>query len=39
MVCFVGSTILEDAETLKILGKKLKKNTIAVDVICFGDIS
>lgn len=39
MVCFVGSTINEDIETLKILAKKLKKNTVAVDIICFGDVS
>jgi predicted nucleotidyltransferase len=29
----------EDLETLKILGKKLKKNNIAVDLVCFGDVS
>ena len=39
MVCFVGSTITEDVETLKIHAKKLKKNMIAVDVVCFGDCS
>ena len=39
MVCFIGSTIEEDVETLKILGKKLKKNQIAVDLVCFGDCS
>ena len=39
MVCFVGSTIKEDVETLKILAKKLKKNAVAVDVVCFGDCS
>ena len=30
MVCFIGSTIAEDADTLKIFGKKLKKNGVAV---------
>jgi 26S proteasome regulatory subunit N10 len=39
MVCFIGSSIKEDTETLKILGKKLKKNNIAVDLVCFGDVS
>ena len=39
MICFVGPTITEDIETLKILAKKLKKNTVAVDIVCFGDIS
>lgn len=39
MVCFIGSTIIEDIETLKALGKKLKKNNIAVDVISFGDVT
>jgi 26S proteasome regulatory subunit N10 len=39
MVCFIGSTVAEDLETLKILGKKLKKNNIAVDLVCFGDVS
>lgn len=39
MICFVGSSVLEDAETLKILAKKLKKNGVAVDLVCFGDCS
>lgn len=39
MVCFVGSTISEDLQTLKILAKKLKKNGVAVDIVCFGDCS
>jgi 26S proteasome regulatory subunit N10 len=39
MVCFVGSTIREDIETLKILAKKLKKNAVAVDLVVFGDLS
>ena len=39
IICFVGSTIAEDAETLKIIGKKMKKNGVAVDLICFGDCS
>jgi 26S proteasome regulatory subunit N10 len=39
MICFIGSSIVEDSETLKIFGKKLKKNSVAVDLICFGDVS
>ena len=39
MVCFIGSSIAEDADTLKIFGKKLKKNGVAVDLVCFGDCS
>ena len=39
LVCFIGSTIAEDADTLKIFGKKLKKNGVSVDLICFGDVS
>ena len=35
----MGSRIREDVETLKIIGKKLKKNSVAVDMICFGDCS
>ena len=30
---------MEDADTLKIFAKKLKKNQVAVDLICFGDCS
>lgn len=39
IICFVGSKIAEDSDTLKIFGKKLKKNGVAVDLICFGDCS
>ena len=39
IVCFVASTIAEDVDTLKIFAKKLKKNAVAVDLICFGDVS
>lgn len=39
IVCFIASTIVEDVDTLKIFAKKLKKNGIAVDLICFGDCS
>lgn len=39
LVCFIGSTIVEDADTLKIFAKKLKKNGISVDLVCFGDCS
>jgi len=39
IVCFIGSTIEEDLDTLKIFAKKLKKNGVAVDIISFGDCS
>ena len=39
LICFIGSSIAEDVETLKLYGKKLKKNNVAVDLICFGDCS
>lgn len=39
MICFIGSTITEDVETLKILAKKLKKNNVAVDLVVFGDVT
>jgi 26S proteasome regulatory subunit N10 len=39
IICFVASTIVEDVDTLKIFAKKLKKNGVAVDIICFGDVS
>ena len=38
-MCFVGSTIAENEEKLRIFAKKLKKNQIAVDLVCFGDCS
>ena len=34
---FVGSPIEEDEKSLVKLGKKLKKNNVAVDVINFGE--
>jgi 26S proteasome regulatory subunit N10 len=39
IICFVASTIAEDVDTLKIFAKKLKKNGVAVDIICFGDVT
>jgi 26S proteasome regulatory subunit N10 len=38
IVAFVGSPVKESAEDLVKLGKKLKKNNIAVDVINFGEV-
>lgn len=36
IIMFVGSPVQEDQETLVKLGKKLKKNGVAVDVVNFG---
>ncbi|KAJ3272833.1 hypothetical protein HK104_004385 [Borealophlyctis nickersoniae] len=37
IIVFVGSPLEEDEKTLVKLGKKLKKNNVAVDVINFGE--
>ncbi|KAJ2995184.1 hypothetical protein HDV02_001010 [Globomyces sp. JEL0801] len=37
IIVFVGSPIKEDEKTLVKLGKKLKKNNVAVDVVNFGE--
>jgi 26S proteasome regulatory subunit N10 len=37
IVAFVCSPISEDSRKLVNLGKKLKKNNVALDVVCFGD--
>lgn len=37
IVSFVGSPIKESGEDLVKLGKKLKKNNIAVDIVNFGE--
>ncbi|RKO95730.1 hypothetical protein CAUPRSCDRAFT_8911, partial [Caulochytrium protostelioides] len=37
IVVFVGSPVAEDEATLVRLGKKLKKNNVAVDVVNFGE--
>ena len=37
VVAFVGSPIVEDDKSLVKLGKKLKKNNIAIDIINFGE--
>jgi 26S proteasome regulatory subunit N10 len=34
---FVGSPIADSAESLERLGRKLKKNNVAVDVVNFGE--
>lgn len=36
IVAFVGSPIQENIKQLQSLGKKLKKNSVAVDLVCFG---
>lgn len=36
VICFVGSPVTEDAKTLTTLAKKMRKNSIAVDLIAFG---
>ena len=37
LVLFVGSPIEEDERTLVRLGKKLKKNSVNVDIVNFGE--
>jgi 26S proteasome regulatory subunit N10 len=37
IVAFVGSPLEEDEATLRDLGKKLKKNNVAIDVVSFGE--
>ena len=37
IIIFVGSPLMEDQKELVKLGKKLKKNDVAVDVINFGE--
>ena len=37
IVAFVGSPIADPEESLVKLGKKLKKNNVAVDIINFGE--
>ena len=37
IICFVGSPVKEDEQALVKLGKKLKKNNIAVDIVNFGE--
>jgi len=37
IIVFVGSPVIEDEKTLVKLGKKLKKNNIAIDIINFGE--
>ena len=38
VVVFAGSPVAEDEATLVRLGKKLKKNNVAVDVVAFANI-
>ncbi|KAI9001641.1 hypothetical protein BC832DRAFT_533315 [Gaertneriomyces semiglobifer] len=39
IIVFVGSPLDEDEKSLVRLGKKLKKNNVAVDVISFGEVN
>ncbi|QSL65706.1 hypothetical protein MERGE_003019 [Pneumocystis wakefieldiae] len=38
IILFVGSPVTEDEKTLIKLAKKMKKNNVSVDFICFGEI-
>ena len=38
IVVFVGSPVLEEIAVLQKIGKQLKKNNVAVDVISFGEL-
>eukprot|EP00958_Prasinococcus_capsulatus_P021664 scaffold2963_cov341-Prasinococcus_capsulatus_cf.AAC.4 len=38
IILFAGSPIESEPETLVKVGKKLKKNNVAVDIVSFGDI-
>jgi 26S proteasome regulatory subunit N10 len=38
MILFIGSPTQADAAALTKLGQALKKNNVAVDVICFGEV-
>eukprot|EP00919_Chromeraceae_sp_WS-2016_P017699 GHVR01042088.1.p1 GENE.GHVR01042088.1~~GHVR01042088.1.p1 ORF type:complete len:145 (-),score=2.90 GHVR01042088.1:39-473(-) len=39
IICFVASSINDSLEELKILSKKLKKNSVSVDIMALGDLS
>eukprot|EP00992_Anisonema_acinus_P013261 TRINITY_DN8644_c0_g1_i1.p1 TRINITY_DN8644_c0_g1~~TRINITY_DN8644_c0_g1_i1.p1 ORF type:complete len:344 (-),score=73.58 TRINITY_DN8644_c0_g1_i1:155-1186(-) len=36
IIVFVGSPVMESTKQLETLGKKLKKNSVAIDVVAFG---
>eukprot|EP00919_Chromeraceae_sp_WS-2016_P048354 GHVR01114539.1.p1 GENE.GHVR01114539.1~~GHVR01114539.1.p1 ORF type:complete len:307 (-),score=75.22 GHVR01114539.1:54-941(-) len=38
IVCFVGSPICADEKRLETLGRTLKKNNVAIDIISFGEV-
>jgi 26S proteasome regulatory subunit N10 len=38
MICFIGGPIQETTEALIKIGKQLKKNNVAVDIISIGEI-
>jgi 26S proteasome regulatory subunit N10 len=37
IIVFIGSPVTEDKAAMVRLAKKLKKNNVAVDVVCYGD--
>lgn len=37
IILFVGSPIADDEASLVALGKKLKKNSVAIDIVSFGE--
>ena len=39
IIVFVGSPLSEDTAALQKIGKQLKKNNVAIDVVSFGEIS
>ncbi|KAJ1344216.1 hypothetical protein BSLG_001356 [Batrachochytrium salamandrivorans] len=39
IIMFIGSPVAEDEATLVALGKKLKKNNVAIDIVNFGEES
>lgn len=38
VIAFVGSPVADTEESLEQLAKKLKKNNVAVDIVCFGEL-
>ncbi len=38
IIIFVGGPVLESVESLQMVGKQLKKNNVAIDIISIGEI-
>lgn len=38
IIAFVGSPLLEDKKALQKVGKQLKKNNVAIDIVSFGEL-